>query len=135
MDGFSFIPISWSSSAYVCSLFRFEQKGTKAPAAAGKIHTDFEKGFIMADVMKFDDFKAEGSEAAVKVRVKASLRDLTPRSCFYSYICFFLPRLQANTSRKGETMLLRMVTSSTSSLMQELVYLIRRRNDVRPSSS
>ena len=45
------------------------QKGTKAPQAAGKIHTDFEKGFIMAEVMKFDDFKAEGSEAAVKVRL------------------------------------------------------------------
>ena len=43
------------------------QKGTKAPQAAGKIHTDFEKGFIMAEVMKFDDFKNEGSEAAVKV--------------------------------------------------------------------
>ncbi|XP_076284723.1 adenylate kinase 9 [Lasioglossum baleicum] len=42
------------------------QKGTKAPQAAGRIHTDFEKGFIMAEVMKFDDFKNEGSEAAVK---------------------------------------------------------------------
>merc|ERR1712147_74941 len=38
------------------------QKGTKAPQAAGKIHTDFEKGFIMAEVMKFDDFKEHGSE-------------------------------------------------------------------------
>lgn len=45
----------------------FIQKGTKAPQAAGKIHTDFEKGFIMAEVMKYDDFKNEGSEAAVKV--------------------------------------------------------------------
>lgn len=43
------------------------QKGTKAPQAAGKIHTDFEKGFIMAEVMKFSDFKEEGSESAVKV--------------------------------------------------------------------
>ncbi|XP_065656638.1 obg-like ATPase 1 isoform X2 [Hydra vulgaris] len=42
------------------------QKGTKAPAAAGKIHTDFEKGFIMAEVMKFDDFKELKSETAVK---------------------------------------------------------------------
>ncbi|GLH03820.1 Obg-like ATPase 1 [Gryllus bimaculatus] len=40
------------------------QKGTKAPQAAGKIHTDFEKGFIMAEVMKYDDFKEEGSETA-----------------------------------------------------------------------
>lgn len=44
-----------------------QQKGTKAPQAAGKIHTDFEKGFIMAEVMKFSDFKEEGSESAVKV--------------------------------------------------------------------
>lgn len=42
------------------------QKGTKAPGAAGKIHTDFEKGFIMAEVMKFDDFKEAGSEQATK---------------------------------------------------------------------
>lgn len=46
------------------------QKGTKAPQAAGRIHTDFEKGFIMAEVMKFDDFKEEGSEAAVKAAGK-----------------------------------------------------------------
>lgn len=45
-------------------------KHTKAPQAAGKIHTDFEKGFIMADVMKFSDFKEEGSEAAVKAAGK-----------------------------------------------------------------
>ena len=43
------------------------QKGTKAPQAAGRIHTDFEKGFIMAEVFKFADLKEEGSEAAVKV--------------------------------------------------------------------
>uniref|UniRef100_A0A915I853 Obg-like ATPase 1 n=1 Tax=Romanomermis culicivorax TaxID=13658 RepID=A0A915I853_ROMCU len=46
------------------------QKGTKAPQAAGRIHGDFEKGFIMAEVMKFADFKAEGSEAAVKAAGK-----------------------------------------------------------------
>ena len=45
------------------------QKNTKAPQAAGRIHTDFEKGFIMAEVMKFEDFKEEGSEAAAKVRL------------------------------------------------------------------
>ena len=38
------------------------QKHTKAPQAAGKIHTDFEKGFIMAEVMKFVDYKEHGSE-------------------------------------------------------------------------
>ncbi|XP_063930854.1 obg-like ATPase 1 [Zophobas morio] len=46
------------------------QKGTKAPQAAGRIHTDFEKGFIMAEVMKFIDFKEEGSEASCKAAGK-----------------------------------------------------------------
>merc|ERR1711860_427725 len=41
-------------------------KNTKAPQAAGRIHTDFEKGFIMAEVMKFNDFKEHGTEAATK---------------------------------------------------------------------
>ncbi len=40
--------------------------GTKAPKAAGIIHTDFEKGFIRAEVIKYDDFIKYGSEAAVK---------------------------------------------------------------------
>ena len=35
-------------------------KGTKAPQAAGKIHTDFERGFIRAEVIGFDDFIASG---------------------------------------------------------------------------
>ena len=35
-------------------------KGTKAPAAAGKIHTDFERGFIRAEVIAYDDFMACG---------------------------------------------------------------------------
>jgi len=46
------------------------QKGTKAPQAAGRIHTDFEKGFIMAEVMKFADLKEEGTEATVKAAGK-----------------------------------------------------------------
>jgi obg-like ATPase 1 len=46
------------------------QKNTKAPQAAGKIHGDFEKGFIMADIMAYEDFKAEGSENAVKAAGK-----------------------------------------------------------------
>ncbi len=41
-------------------------KGTKAPQAAGKIHTDFERGFIRAEVVSFDDLKANGSMAAAK---------------------------------------------------------------------
>jgi len=40
--------------------------GTKAPQAAGVIHTDFEHGFICAEVQAFDDFKECGSEAAVR---------------------------------------------------------------------
>lgn len=40
--------------------------GTKAQQAAGRIHTDMEKGFIMAEVMKFADFKELGSENACK---------------------------------------------------------------------
>uniref|UniRef100_A0A3Q3G131 Obg like ATPase 1 n=1 Tax=Labrus bergylta TaxID=56723 RepID=A0A3Q3G131_9LABR len=46
------------------------RKGSKAPQAAGKIHTDFEKGFIMAEVMKYVDFKEEGSENAAKAAGK-----------------------------------------------------------------
>jgi obg-like ATPase 1 len=42
------------------------RKNYKAPQAAGTIHTDFEKAFIMAEVMKFDDLKELKSEAAVK---------------------------------------------------------------------
>ncbi len=41
-------------------------KGTKAPQAAGKIHTDFEKGFIRAEIVSFDDLIACGSMAAAK---------------------------------------------------------------------
>lgn len=41
-------------------------KGTKAPGAAGKIHSDFERGFIRAEVVAFDDLMREGSRAKVK---------------------------------------------------------------------
>jgi len=41
-------------------------RGATAPQAAGVIHTDFEKGFIRAEVMKYEDFIKYGSEAAVK---------------------------------------------------------------------
>ncbi len=41
-------------------------KGTKAPQAAGKIHSDFERGFIRAEVIAFDDLVACGSVAAAK---------------------------------------------------------------------
>lgn len=40
--------------------------GTKAPQAAGKIHTDFERGFIRAEVVDFETFAEHGSDAAVR---------------------------------------------------------------------
>ncbi len=43
-------------------------RGTLAPGAAGKIHTDFERGFIRAEVMKYADLIELGSEAAVKAK-------------------------------------------------------------------
>lgn len=41
-------------------------KGWKAPQCAGVIHTDFEKGFIRAEVIKYEDYLQYGSEAAVR---------------------------------------------------------------------
>ena len=41
-------------------------EGTKAPQAAGKIHSDFERGFIRAEVVSYDDLIACGSHAAAK---------------------------------------------------------------------
>lgn len=41
-------------------------KGTKAPQAAGKIHSDFEKGFIRAEIVSFDELMACGSMAAAR---------------------------------------------------------------------
>ena len=40
------------------------QQGTLAPQAAGTIHTDFEKGFVCAEVMAYSDFIEAGSETA-----------------------------------------------------------------------
>ncbi len=48
------------------------KRGTKAPGAAGKIHSDFERGFIRAEVVAFDDLVREGDKA--KVREKGLLR-------------------------------------------------------------
>ena len=42
------------------------EKGTKAPQAAGKIHTDFEKGFIRAEIVSYDDLVREGSMTACR---------------------------------------------------------------------
>ena len=49
------------------------KKGTKAPQAAGKIHTDFERGFIRAEVVKYDDLISLGSVAAAKEKGVAGL--------------------------------------------------------------
>jgi len=46
------------------------RRTTKAPGAAGVIHTDFERGFVCAEVMKYEDFKELKSEAAVKAAGK-----------------------------------------------------------------
>ena len=52
------------------------KKGTKAPQAAGKIHSDFEKGFIRAEVVSFDDLIACGNDdkALITAREKGLLR-------------------------------------------------------------
>ena len=42
------------------------KKGTKAPQAAGKIHSDFERGFIRAEIVSYDDLMATGSMVAAK---------------------------------------------------------------------
>lgn len=55
-----------------CRAWTFK-KGMKAPECAGIIHTDFEKGFIKAEVMKFDDLKNYGSELKVKEAGKIGL--------------------------------------------------------------
>jgi GTP-binding protein YchF len=48
-------------------------KGTKAPKAAGVIHTDFEKGFIRAETTAYDDYVAAGGEAGAKEAGKMRL--------------------------------------------------------------
>jgi GTP-binding protein YchF len=42
------------------------RRGTKAPQAAGKIHTDIERGFIRAEIVSYDDLMACGSQAAAR---------------------------------------------------------------------
>lgn len=46
------------------------RKGSKAPQAAGAIHSDFERGFICAEVMGYEVLKELGSESAVKTAGK-----------------------------------------------------------------
>lgn len=49
-------------------------KGTKAPGAAGKIHTDFERGFIRAEVVPYETLIEQGSMAACKEKGLGSFR-------------------------------------------------------------
>jgi ribosome-binding ATPase len=49
------------------------KKGTKAPQAAGIIHTDFEKGFIRAEVIKYDNYVKYGSEHACREAGKIAI--------------------------------------------------------------
>lgn len=49
------------------------RKNTTAPKAAGKIHTDFEKGFIRAEIVSYDDLMAAGSVAAAREKGKVRL--------------------------------------------------------------
>ena len=55
-----------------CRAWTFKS-GMKAPECAGIIHTDFQKGFIKAEVMSFEDLKEEGTEKAVKEAGKMRL--------------------------------------------------------------
>jgi ribosome-binding ATPase YchF (GTP1/OBG family) len=49
------------------------RKGMKAPQTAGVIHSDFERGFIRAEVIKYDNFVELGSEQACKEAGKMSV--------------------------------------------------------------
>ena len=53
------------------------KKGSTAPEAAGTIHTDFERGFIAAQICNYDDLKKLGSEQAVKAAGKLRLEGKT----------------------------------------------------------
>ena len=53
--------------------------GTKAPQAAGKIHSDFERGFIRAEIVSYDDLMACGTHAAAKEKGLVRLEGKTPQ--------------------------------------------------------
>lgn len=50
------------------------RKGSTAPMAAGKVHSDIERGFIRAEIIKFDDLVAAGGEAAAKAHGKMQVK-------------------------------------------------------------
>ena len=62
-------------------------QGDTAPQAAGVIHTDFEKGFIRAEVMKYNDYTTLGSESAVKDagKFKVEGKEYTPQQYLNDY--------------------------------------------------
>lgn len=62
--------------------------GTLAPQAAGTIHTDFERGFVCAEVIRFEDFKEYGSENAVKAAGKFKQQGKNYRVCDGDIIFF-----------------------------------------------
>ena len=53
------------------------KKGTKAPQAAGKIHTDFERGFIKAEVVNYQDLLDCGSYSKAKEKGLVGLKEKT----------------------------------------------------------
>ncbi|MBU1857519.1 MAG: DUF933 domain-containing protein, partial [Verrucomicrobia bacterium] len=50
------------------------RKGSTAPTAAGKVHSDIERGFIRVEIIKFDDLVAAGGEAEAKAQGKAQVK-------------------------------------------------------------
>ena len=72
------------------------KKGTQAPDAAGKIHTDFKIGFIKAEVISYDDFVEFGGEAKCKEngKLKALKRtyEIVDDGGLYSYDINLNPR-------------------------------------------
>ena len=68
------------------------QRGTKAPQAAGKIHSDFERGFIRAEVISFDDLMACGSMTAARIgnTIFSTRRFLISTEEGYFFSCSFI---------------------------------------------
>ena len=66
------------------------RKGTKAPKAAGKIHSDIERGFIRAEIVAFDDLKSCGTMAAAKEKglVRAEGKDYVMQDGDVTYFRF-----------------------------------------------
>ena len=81
----------------MCLVFEFA-----APQAAGIIHSDFEKGFIVADVTKVDDFIALGSEEACKIAGKTTTQGkdyIVAGACMHLYrTCSWLSALSSHVA-------------------------------------